>query len=593
MTKEIAYRLQKVRDSMDVEGVDAYVVPRADEYLGEYVPPQNERLQWISGFTGSAGMVVVLKDSAAIFTDGRYTIQVRQQVPEDCYEFHHLIEEPPVKWLAAALDAGQTVGVDSRMHSLSWYEAATRTLEAAGIKLVELGTNPIDEHWNDRPVPEQKLAMLLDESYTGEHSEHKRRRIGEAISEAGGDIALISQLDSIAWLLNIRGLDVPRLPVLLSFATLRNNGDMTLFTDPRKLPNDFTTHVGRGVTVKEFGELEDELTDLGSTGSKVLADPGMANAWCQLRCSEAGADMVRGTDPVILPKAQKNAVELNGIRNCHVRDGSAVSRYLAWIESEVSAGRLHDEATLADRLESFRRELNDIHDLSFDTISAAGENAALPHYNHNNGEPARLSMNNLYLVDSGGQYSDGTTDITRTVVIGSPSEEHRTMFTLVLKGHIALAQAVFPKGTSGVQLDVLARQFLWQHGADYDHGTGHGVGAFLSVHEGPQRITKSGPQQALLPGMVISNEPGYYKEGAYGIRCENLVVVVEREDGMLAFETITFAPFDQRLIDISLLTEEERDWLNRYHEAVSEKLTPLMDGDDLSWLQNATTAIAA
>ncbi len=591
MNQDIAERLEHVRQSMAEHKIDAFIVPRADEYLGEYVPPQNERLQWISGFTGSAGMAIILRDTAAIFSDGRYTIQVRQQVPDTSYEFHHLIDEPPITWLASQLEAGQRVGVDSRMHTLSWYESAQKALTAADLSLVELATNPIDEHWHDRPVPEQQLAMLLDESYTGEHSEKKRRRIGEAIDEAGADIALISQLDSIAWLLNIRGLDVPRLPVLLSFATLNKTGEMTLFIDPRKLPNDFSNHVGSGVTVTELNRLEADLKALGASGTRVLADPTMANAWCQRRCSEAGAEMIRGTDPVMLPKAQKNPVELNGIRNCHVRDGSAVSRYLAWIESEVAAGRLHDEATLSDQLETFRRELSDIHDLSFDTISAAGENAALPHYNHNNGEPAQLEMNNLYLVDSGGQYSDGTTDITRTVIIGSPSAEHKKMFTLVLKGHIALARAVFPKGTSGVQLDVLARQFLWQQGADYDHGTGHGVGAFLSVHEGPQRISKSGPQQALLPGMVISNEPGYYEEGAFGIRCENLVVVVEREDGMLAFETITFAPFDQRLIDRSLLTDEETAWLDEYHAAVFEKLSPLLQDNDLTWLQASTSTI--
>jgi len=588
----IQLRLTLVRQEMEKHGLDAYVVPRADEYLGEYVPPQNERLKWLTGFTGSAGMAVVLKETAAIFVDGRYTIQVRQQVPDVAFEFHHLIDNPPIKWLGETLEAGAKVGVDSRMHTLTWYEGAQKQLAKKDMTLAAISENPIDLHWKDRPEPEAALAMLLDESYTGESSESKRKRIGAAIGESGADIALVSQLDSIAWLLNIRGKDVPRLPVLLGFATLDADGNMALYTDPRKLPNDFSSHVGSGVDVFDAEQLTADLEKLGAEKRSVLADPTMANAWCQLRCREAGATLVAGTDPVLLPKAQKNPTELAGIRNCHVRDGSAVSRYLAWIDREVAAGKSYNEAELSDQLEAFRRELSDIHDLSFDTISAAGENAALAHYNHLNGTPADLEMNNLYLVDSGGQYLDGTTDITRTVIIGEPSDEHRKMFTLVLKGHITLACAVFPKGTSGQQLDALARQFLWQHGKDYDHGTGHGVGAFLSVHEGPQRISKAGPSQALLPGMVISNEPGYYQEGCYGIRCENLVVVNEREDGMLCFETITFAPFDQRLIDTSLLTVQETEWLNRYHEEVREKLSPLLAGEDLEWLEESTDALS-
>ncbi len=589
----IQLRLTLIRQEMEKHGLDAYVVPRADEYLGEYVPPQNERLAWLTGFSGSAGMAVVLKDTAAIFVDGRYTIQVRQQVPDVAFEYQHLIENPPIQWLSETLDAGAKIGVDSRMHTLTWYRGAEKQLARKDMTLVAVSENPIDLHWQDRPQPEAALAMLLDESYTGESSESKRKRIGASIAEAGADIALVSQLDSIAWLLNIRGKDVPRLPVLLGFATLDTEGNMSLYTDPRKLPNDFSNHVGAGVEIFDDAQLTGDLERLGKEGRNVLADPTMANAWCQIQCSQAGANLVSGTDPVLLPKAQKNAVELSGIRNCHVRDGSAVSRYLAWIDREVAAGNNYNEAELSDQLESFRRELSDIHDLSFDTISAAGQNAALAHYNHLNGTPADLEMNNLYLVDSGGQYLDGTTDITRTIIIGEPSDEHKKMFTLVLKGHIALACAVFPKGTNGQQLDALARQFLWQHGKDYDHGTGHGVGAFLSVHEGPQRISKAGPSQALLPGMVISNEPGYYQEGGYGIRCENLIIVMEREDGMLCFETITFAPFDQRLIDVSLLTPQELAWLNQYHSEVREKISPLLSGEDLNWLEASTNSIGS
>ena len=571
--------------------LDAFIVPHSDEYLGEYLPPQNERLKWVSGFSGSAGMAIILRESAAIFVDGRYTLQVKQQAPVEIFEYHHLLEEPPLQWLRENLAGGASVGFDARMHTLGWYESACESLGEKNISLVEVDENPIDIHWRERPRPEHRLAMLLGQNYTGEHSEDKRRRIAKDVAQAGADLALISQLDSIAWLLNIRGADVPRLPVLLAFATLTNEGDMVLYTDPGKLPNDFTRHVGKGVTVSEAGHLPEALRAIGASGAKVLADPGATNAWCQLRCQEAGAELIAGEDPVLTPKARKNPVELQGIRNCHVRDGTAVTRYLAWMDREVSNGRLYDEAQLADKLEAFRREPGDLHDLSFDTISAAGANGALCHYNHLNGEPAMLEMNNLYLVDSGGQYVDGTTDITRTLVVGKPSPEHRKMFTLVLKGHIALARAVFPRGTSGGQLDVLARQYLWREGQDYDHGTGHGVGAFLSVHEGPQRIGKSGSQQELLPGMVISNEPGYYREDCYGIRCENLVVVVEREGGMMAFETITLAPFDTRLVDASLMTEEELVWLNDYHALVREKLTPALNGEDAQWLEASTRAV--
>ena len=592
MADSIEQKLSWLRADMSAHDLEAYIVPRADEYLGEYVPPQNERLHWVSGFTGSAGAVIVLRDAAAIFVDGRYTIQVRQQVPEDSYEFHHFIEEPPINWLADTLAEGTRVGFDSRMITLSQFEVWLKTLGKKNIELVEITENLIDENWQDRPLPEHGQALLLDESFSGESSRSKRQRIGQTIDRTDAEVALISQLDSIAWLLNIRGADVPRLPVLLAFATLGSKGNMVLYTDPRKLPNEFSQHVGEGVTVKNLDDLQDALTALSESGTNILADPLTANAWCQLRCREAGANLIIGADPVLLPKAQKNEVELNGIRNCHVRDGSAVARYLAWIEREVAAGKLYDEGQLADQLESFRRELSSIQDLSFDTISATGANGALCHYNHMNGTPALLEMNNLYLVDSGAQYLDGTTDITRTVVIGEPTDEHKKMFTLVLKGHIALASAVFPKGTSGLQLDVLARQFLWAAGVDYDHGTGHGVGAFLSVHEGPQRIAKAGPQQELLPGMVISNEPGYYQEDCYGIRCENLVVVVERVNGMLAFETITFAPFDKRLVDMSLMTAEEILWLNNYHAEVRRKLGDELDGEDLSWLEQATAAVA-
>lgn len=584
-------RLAQVRTEMARQQLDGFIVPRADEYLGEYVPVQNERLHWLTGFSGSAGMAIILASRAAVFVDGRYTIQVRQQVSAADFEYHHLVDEPPLAWLQQVLSAGARVGVDSRMHTLAWFEQAQATLAEAQIELVEVATNPIDGHWAHRPVPEFPPALLLGEEYTGESSLSKRTRIGALVKAAGAETTLVAQLDAIAWLLNIRGADVPRLPVLLGYAILDQDGAMTLFTNPAQLPNDFSSHAGAGVTVKDASQLGEALQALGAKSARVLADPANTNAWSQLRCREAGATLIAAADPVALPKAAKNPVELAGIRHCHVRDGLAVSQFLAWLDAQVAAGQLLDEAELAAALESRRQASGALRDLSFDTISAAGANGALCHYNHRNGVPARLAMNNLYLVDSGGQYLDGTTDITRTVAIGTPTAEHRLKFTLVLKGHIALARAVFPQGTSGIQLDILARQFLWQAGLDYDHGTGHGVGAFLSVHEGPQRIGKSGPQTALLAGMVLSNEPGYYQENCFGIRCENLMVVVPRADGMLTFETITLAPFDHRLIDTSLLSSTERAWLDSYHARVYATLAADLNGADRQWLQAATASL--
>jgi Xaa-Pro aminopeptidase len=583
-----AENLLAVRNLMANQQLDAFIVPRADEYLGEYVPPQNERLHWISGFSGSAGTAIVLKQRAAIFVDGRYTIQVRQQCSPTLFDYHHLIDEPPLDWLLAQ-EGIQRIGVDTRLHTFKWYNDTLAQCRNSEVELVELADNPIDQCWQDRPVGAFDLVTLLQETYTGESSISKRERIGSMISSSGAGVALLTQLDTIAWLLNIRGSDVPRLPVLLGSALLSADGSFTLFTDPRKIPNDFADHVGSGVTIADESSLAQELSRLANT--TVLADPNTANAYLQLRCVEAGATLVAKEDPVLLPKAQKNSTELDGMRNCHIRDGAAVTGFIAWLERQVSNGRLLDEAQLSDRLYEFRAASGDLHDLSFDTISAAGPNSAICHYNHMNGEPATLVQDSLYLVDSGGQYLDGTTDITRTVAIGTPSEEHRQMFTLVLKGHIALSQAIFPKGTAGVQLDVLARQFLWQIGRDYDHGTGHGVGTFLSVHEGPQRISKAGQMSALMPGMVVSNEPGYYQEGDYGIRCENLMAVRETDNGMLGFETITFAPFDRSLVDASLMSESELSWLNQYHDNVNNKLSPLLADTDQEWLLQATAEI--
>lgn len=588
--------LAAVRQLMAAADYDALVVPRADEYLGEYIPEHKERLRWISGFTGSAGMAVILRERAAIFVDGRYTVQVRQEVPAALFDYHHLIEEPPAQWLAANLPQGARVACDPRLHSLHWYRQTHSALAVAGVELIADTDNLIDRCWHDRPEAVCRPALLLDAAFTGESSGDKRQRIAELLRTGGCDAALLFAPDSVSWLLNIRGTDMPQLPVVQSFAVLAASGELTLFIDPRRLPEGFDAHVGAGVSVR----CEDDASAaLGAfAGLRVLADARNASAWIQLELSRLDAVLVDAEDPVQLEKACKNAVELTGTRNAHRRDAVAEIRFLAWLDREVAAGRLHDEAVLSDTLLSLREQGEHFHAVSFNTISAAGANAAMCHYNHMNATPAQLTPNSVYLLDSGGQYTDGTTDITRTVAIGVPDADVRRLFTLVLKGHIALAQIRFPPGTTGTQLDALARQFLWREGYDYDHGTGHGVGVFLSVHEGPQRISKAHNSVALRPGMIVSNEPGYYRDGAFGMRCENLQVIraCQRSAGetaMLEFETLTLVPFDLRLLDTALMATHEIEWLNAYHQRVVEEIGPMLQAADRDWLLQAARPLVA
>jgi len=592
----IAEHLAALRREMRAAGVDALVVPRADEYLGEYIPAHNERLRWLTGFTGSAGFALVTAASAAIFVDGRYTVQVRQQVSADLFEYRRFGEEPHSGWLQEHLPRGAVVGCDPRMHPLRWYRDTAAELEACGLELIRCASNLIDRCWQDRPAARVSPALLLADQYTGESCLAKRERIGAAITARGADVALVFAPDSVSWLLNIRGTDIPKLPVVQGMALLAADGKLTLLVDPGRIPEGFDAHVGPGVTV--LAETEAPGVLAACAGRTVLADPDTANAWSQLALEQGGARLLAGQDPVLLPKACKNAVEVQGTRNAHIRDAVAEVRFLAWLDEEVAAGRLHGEDELAEQLLTFRSRGELFQDVSFDSISAAGSNAAMCHYNHLNvAAPGRLAMDSVYLIDSGGQYLDGTTDITRTVAIGDPGEEVRRMFTLVLKGHIALDQARFPVGTTGSQLDVLARQFLWREGFDYDHGTGHGVGVFLSVHEGPHRIAKAPNTVALQPGMIVSNEPGYYRGGAYGIRCENLLVVCRserpgEEQAMLEFDPITLVPFDRRLVVTDLLTSAELAWLDAYHRRVAEAIGPQLEGSDRQWLEQATLPLA-
>ncbi|MGF1693302.1 aminopeptidase P family protein [Photobacterium kagoshimensis] len=590
MQAVISQRVEQIRQWLAENQYDALLIPHEDEYLGEYIPAHNERLHWATGFTGSAGMAVITQDNAAVFVDGRYVVQVRKQVPGDVFEYRHLIDEPPMSWAQDNLTAGCTVAVDARLHSSAWLARTCENL-ADKLNIISIDANPIDTLWYDRPAPTLSNAKLMGLDFVGQNSTDKRALIAAELKKQGAEAALLTQLDSIAWLLNVRGSDVPSLPILLSTAIIHADARVDFYIDPSRLPQDFAPHVGEGVRVEAPEALEAGLQAL--TARKVLVDPATSNAWASQVLLAAGAELIDAADPCLLPKAAKNPTEIAGMKACHIRDGVAITKFLAWVDRQVAAGNLLDEGTLSDRLWQFRIEDSSCTDVSFDTISAAGGNAAMCHYNHQNQpQPSVLEMDNVYLVDSGGQYPDGTTDITRTIAIGQPSDDVKTAFTLVLKGHIALASARFPKGTTGSQLDALARQHLWAHGFDYDHGTGHGVGHFLSVHEGPQRIAKVYNPTALLAGMVLSNEPGYYRADAFGIRIENLELVVEvptqGDMTVLGFESLTRAPIDQRLIDLSLMNDVELAWLNNYHQTVFDVLSPSFDGDDLAWLEQAT-----
>ncbi|EGQ8512851.1 M24 family metallopeptidase [Vibrio parahaemolyticus] len=594
MHNDTLSRVNAIREWLTQHNIDALLIPHEDEYLGEYVPAHNERLHWLTGFTGSAGAAVITQDKAAIFVDGRYTVQVTKQVPNELFEYRHLIEEPALDWIQDNLTANASVAIDPRMHSSAWLDMAQAKL-AGKLELNILSSNPIDELWHDRPAPVVSDVRLMPTEAVGQSSESKRKEIAQLVAKAGADSAVITALDSICWLLNVRGLDVSRLPVLLSHAILHADSSVEYFLDPARLPAEFAAHVGTGVTVHHPEALQSRLEAM--SGKKVLLDPAISNAWFKLVLQNAGASVIAAADPCLMPKAAKNEVEIAGMKACHIRDGVAMSKFLCWLDAEVAAGNLHDEATLADRLEAFRKEDPTLMDLSFDTISAAGGNAAMCHYNHENQpEPGKLELNTLYLVDSGGQYLDGTTDITRTIAIGQPSAEMIKQFTLVLKGHIGVARARFPKGTRGYQIDTLARQHLWAEGYDYDHGTGHGVGHFLSVHEGPASISKKQIDVPLTEGMVLSNEPGYYRADAFGIRIENLELVVETPTNgdfpVLSFESLTRCPIDKRNINVDMLTRPELAWLNDYHQKVWEQISPLVDGEVKEWLREATLPLA-
>ncbi|HLY44044.1 MAG TPA: aminopeptidase P family protein [Stellaceae bacterium] len=592
-----AARLALLREGLKARRLDGFIVPRADQHQGEYVPACGQRLAWLTGFTGSAGMAIVLADRAALFVDGRYTLQAAAQIDGEAFEIRHLIDEPPAHWLAGALKQGASVGYDPWLHTPQEVERLRAGAERAGASLKPVA-NVVDHVWPGRPAAPLAPVVPHPDAFAGESAAAKRARLGRALAEEGVAAAVLTMPESIAWLLNIRGGDVTHTPLPLSFAILRQDGGVTLFIDRRKLTRGLERHLGNAVRIEPPEGLGAALEVLAAAGAPVQVDPATAASWIFDRLTEAGARIHRAADPCLLPKACKNPVEVAGTRAAHRRDGAAVTRFLAWLAQEAPKGELREIAA-SDRLEAIRREGENFRDLSFPTISGAGSNGAIVHYRATPESEKRLEPGTLFLLDSGAQYLDGTTDITRTVAIGTPSEEMRDRFTRVLKGHIALATARFPKGTTGAHLDALARRALWQKGLDYDHGTGHGVGSYLSVHEGPQRISKAPNAQPLLPGMIVSDEPGYYKTGAYGIRIENLIVVQPSEDSraeagerdMLRFETLTLAPIDRSLVVPELLEDEEIAWLDAYHARVRETLAPLVDRGTARWLEEATAPL--
>ncbi len=592
----VAPRLAALRAELARRGLNGFVVPHSDEYQSEYLPPCNERLAWLTSFTGSAGAAVVLKDKAAIFVDGRYTLQVRQQTDTKLFEPRDLTSEGPNAWLEANAPKGVRIGFDPWVFSAASADALRQSVEKAGATLVPTDGNPIDAVWLDRPAAPTDKAKTHAQEIAGESAESKRTRIAEEVKKQGADAAVISQTDSICWLLNVRGADTPHTPFVLSYAILNADGSVDWFVDGRKTSPEVLQHLGNAVRVRDPKEFNSALDDLA--GKTVIADPNWTAAAAFERLGKGSAKIKRMLDPCQLPKACKNAVEIEGARQAHIRDGAALTRFLAWMAREAPNGHL-TEIEAAEALEGYRRQNGALTDLSFDSISGAAPHAALPHYRVTKSSNRRINRNEIYLIDSGAQYPDGTTDVTRTMIVGEPTAEMKDRFTRVLKGHIALATVRFPEGTTGAALDAFARKPLWDVGLDYDHGTGHGVGSYLSVHEGPQNISKKPVLQPLKPGMICSNEPGYYKEGEYGIRIENLIVVTDAEPipggdperKFMEFETITLAPIDLNLVEPSLLTREERDWLNAYHARVRESLAPQMDNETRAWLDHATRAI--
>ena len=591
-----AKHLPLLRAALKAQNLDGFIIPHDDEYQNEYIPAYAERLMWVSGFSGSAGAAIVMLDKAVIFVDGRYTLQARAQVDDAYFSYENVSTHPPREWLAAQASNGARIGYDPMLHSVAGVKALKMVAQTTGFELIAVTQNPVDAAWQDQPAPPLTQAYAHPLSLSGQKSEDKRAAIAQTLMASKTDAALLTAPPSIAWAFNIRGGDVARTPLPLARALIHNDGSADLFIAPEKTDDALISHLGDTVRLHPETDLPTLLQQLGAANKTISLDPSLTPAFYSDLLDAAGATITQSADPCALPRACKNETELDGARDAHIRDGAAVTRFLHWLSTCAQSGEA-DEITAAKKLEEFRHETNALMDVSFDSISGAGANGAIVHYRVTTETNAKLEPGSLYLIDSGGQYKDGTTDITRTAPIGRPSDEMKDRFTRVLKGHIALAQMRFPEGTNGAQLDAFARKPLWDAGLDYDHGTGHGVGSFLGVHEGPQGISKAARGAALKPGMIISNEPGYYKTGAYGIRIENLVIVTPLEpiEGgerlMMGFETITLAPISLDLIKPALLSESERHWLNKYHARVRQTLNHLLPDDVKHWLTHETRSI--
>lgn len=591
MTEALPYRkrVALLRAELKRRKLTGFFVPRADEFQGEYVPAYAERLRWLTNFRGSAGVAIVTLKKAAIFVDGRYVIQVRQQVDEKIFQPFHLIEEPPAAWIAKTLKKGDRLGFDPWLVTAEQARRFREACEAVGASFVPVPSNPIDAVWADQPARPMAELATQPTQFAGRTAAEKIKDIQKALGKA--DAVVLTQSDSVAWTFNLRGFDVPYTPVVGAYAILRAKGKAEIFIAPEKLPEEVRSHLAKIAVTRAPKEIDKALKALGKAKARVLIDPAWTPERLRDVLSRARAEIVTGQDPVSLPKARKNKVEQEGARAAQKRDGVAVSRFLCWLEQEAPKGGL-TELAVAAKLRSFREATGELKDLSFETIPASGPHAAIPHYHATAESNRKLGPGEIFLIDSGGQYIDGTTDITRTVIVGEPTPEMKDRFTRVLKGMIGLSMIRFPKGTCGSQIDVLARQHLWQAGLDFDHGTGHGVGAYLSVHEGPARINKT-DRIPLEPGMILSNEPGFYSQGHYGIRIENLIMVQEAKpvDGgdrpMMGFETLTLAPIDRRLIEVKLLSEEDRRWLNTYHARVLKEVGDHLEGAELAWLKGA------
>jgi len=587
-------RLSAFRAELARRKLSGFVIPRADQQQNEYVAPSEERLAWLTGFTGSAGMAIVLTQEAALFVDGRYTLQAGKQVDARAWAVEPLIDPPPESWLAQHLAPGDRLGFDPWLHTSAAAERLAAACDKAGAELVAVETNPLDAVWTERPPPPLAPVAVHGKQFAGEDEAGKLKRIGQEIDKLGVDALVLSDPHAVAWTFNIRGADVAHTPLPLSYALVPKDGRPTVFIDHRKLSNSAHNHLEQSADVREPDALTPSLTALAQKGAAIALDNATAADALSRLISNAGGKLVRGSDPVSLLKAVKNSTEIEGTRSAHRRDAVALVRFLAWIDREAPSGAL-TEIDAVEALETFRRDTGALKDVSFPTIAGTGPNGAIVHYRVTRKTNRRIARGDLLLIDSGAQYQDGTTDVTRTIAISEPVAEMRDRFTRVLRGHIAIARAVFPDGTTGAQIDALARQFLWQAGIDFEHGTGHGVGSYLSVHEGPARISRLGTTP-LKRGMILSNEPGYYKTDAYGIRIENLELVVGTdiagaEKPMNAFETLTLAPIDRRLIDVSMLSQAELGWLNAYHARVAAEVRPHLDDATKTWLDQATAPL--